>query len=156
MTGKRLITRPLTTESAAQAFPLIREVSGAGTLAEWLHFAQERLKGGKQTGVIVCERGPYIRGLFGWETEQGVGGQRKLVVQHFSVPGAWPPGDVIEALLDAIDTLALQLGCREIHVEMPISSQLHPAFAKHGLEPGSVGLYRKLNADAAFPMKPDA
>jgi hypothetical protein len=156
MTGKRLITRPLTAETAAQAFPLIREVSGSGTLAEWLHFAHERLESGEQTGVIVCERGPYIRGLFGWEMEKGVGGQRKLVVQHFSVPGAWPPGDVIEALLDAIDTLALQLGCREIHVEMPISSQLHPAFAKHGLLPGSVGLYRKVSGTHASSIKPDA
>jgi hypothetical protein len=125
-------------------------------LSEWLQFAQERLQGGEHTGVIVCERGPYIRGLFGWEAETGVGGQRKLVVQHFSVPGAWPPSDVIEALLDAIETLALQLGCREIHVEMPISSQLHPAFAKHGLLPGSVGLYRKVTGTQGSSIKPDA
>jgi hypothetical protein len=155
MTGKTLITRPLTAESAAQAFPLIREVSGAGTLSEWLLFAQERLQGGEQTGVIVCERGPYIRGLFGWETGQGVGGQRRLIVQHFSVPGAWPPGDVIEALLDAIDTLAIQLGCREIHLEMPISDRLHPAFAKHGLLPGSVGLYREIDRTEDSSIKPN-
>ena len=156
MTGKKLITRPLTAETAAQAFPLIREVSGSGTLAQWLHFAQERLESGEQAGVMVCERGPYIRGLFGWEMEKGVGGQCKLVVKHFSVPGAWPPGDVIEALLDAIDTLALQFGCPEIHVEMPISSQLHPAFAKHGLLPGSVGLYHKVNETHRSSKKPDA
>lgn len=156
MTGKRLITRPLTAEMAAQAYPLVRELSGSGTLAEWLSFANQHLGRGEQGGIIVCERGAYIRGLFGWEMKKGVGDQRQLVIRHFSVPGVLPPSDVIDALLDAVDALADRLGCREIQVEMPMSVQLHPAFAEHGLVPGSVGLHRRLPRKNAPERKADA
>lgn len=155
MTGKNLLIRPLTAELAAQAYPLVRELSGAGTLSEWLSFVQERLDRADQGGIIVCQRGPYIRGLFGWEMDKGVNGQSQLVIKHFSVPGVLPPRDVIDALLDAIDTLAQRMGCRGIQVEMPISAGLHPAFAEHGLVPGSVGLHRDLAYQAAA-QKPNA
>ncbi|MGE0154305.1 MAG: hypothetical protein AB7R90_16940 [Reyranellaceae bacterium] len=147
--------QPLKLEMAAQAYPLVRELSGAGTLSEWLSFVEERLRLGEQRGVIVCQRDAYIRGLFGWEMEKGVGDQRLIIIKHFSVPGVLPPRDVIDALLDAIETLAKQLGCREIRVEMPISATLHPAFAEHGLLPGSVGLHRKL-VDTGDLDKPNA
>jgi hypothetical protein len=141
---KPLLTRPLTAEMAAQAYPLVRELSGAGTLADWLRFADQHLGRGEQGGIIVCERGAYIRGLFGWEIGKSVGDQRLLVIRHFTVPGVLPSRDIIDALLDAIDTLADRLECREITVEMPISAQVHPAFAERGLVPDSVGLHRTL------------
>lgn len=130
---------------AAQAYPLVRELSGAGTLAEWLRFADQHLGRGEHGGIIVCERDSYIRGLFGWEIGKGVGDQRLLVIRHFTVPGVLPSRDVIDALLDAIDTLAERLDCKEIRVEMPISGQVHPAFAERGLVPDSVGLHRRLD-----------
>jgi hypothetical protein len=155
MGDRTLVTRPLTAEMAAQAYPLVRELSGAGSLSEWLAFAREHLAKGEEGGVIVCERGSYIRGLFGWETDKGVGGQRQLVVRHFSVPSVLPSRDVIDALLDAIDVLAKKLACQEIHLDMPISGQLHPAFAEHGLLPGTVGLHRRISTYET-QRKPDA
>lgn len=145
MVVKPLLTRPLTAEMAAQAYPLVRELSGAGTLADWLRFADQHLGPGGQSGIIVCERDTYIRGLFGWEIGKGVGDQRLLVIRHFTVPGVLPSRDVIDALLDAIDMLAERLDCREIRVEMPISGKVHPAFAERGLVPDSVGLHRRLD-----------
>lgn len=143
-------------EMAAQAYPLVRELSGAGTLADWLRFADQHLGRGEQGGIIVCERDSYIRGLFGWEIGKGVGDQRLLVIRHFTVPGVLPSRDVIDALLDAIDTLAGRLDCREIRVEMPISGQVHPAFAERGLVPDSVGLHRRLDKDDRSRGRSDA
>ena len=153
---KPLLTRPLTAEMAAQAYPLVRELSGAGTLADWLRFADQHLGRGEQGGIIVCERGAYIRGLFGWEIGKGVGDQRLLAIRHFTVPGVLPSRDVIDALLDAIETLAKRLECREITVEMPISTQLHPAFAERGLLPDSVGLHRLLGKSDRSRSRTDA
>lgn len=144
MAPQTLVMRPLTPEMATQAYPLVRDLTGAGTLEEWLRFTEQHLAKGDQAGVFVCQRGPYIRGLFGWEIKKGVGDQRQLVIRHFSVPGVLPASEIISALLDAVDALAERLDCREIHVEMPLSDELHPAFAKHGLVPGSVGLHRHL------------
>lgn len=144
MGTQTLVMRPLTAEMAAQAYPLVRDLTGAGTLEEWLRFTEQHLAQGDQAGVFVCQRGPYIRGLFGWEIKKGVGDQRQLVIRHFSVPGVLPASEIISALLDAVDALAERLDCREIHVEMPLSDRLHPAFAEHGLVPGSVGLHRHL------------
>lgn len=141
---------------AAQAYPLIRELSSAGTLAEWLRFAEQRLARGRESGVIICEREPYIRGLFGWEIVKNVSDRRLLVIRHFCVPGVLPPRDVMEALLDAIEALAQRLDCSEINVEMPLSAQLHPAFAERGLFPGSVGLYRHVVREHAAEGKLDA
>ncbi len=141
---------------AAQAYPLVRELSGAGTLADWLRFADQHLSRNDQGGIIVCERGAYIRGLFGWEIGKGVADQRLLVIRHFTVPGVLPSRDVIDALLDAIDTLAARLNCLEIRVEMPISGQVHPAFAERGLVPDSVGLHRRLDRDGRSRGRSDA
>jgi hypothetical protein len=144
MATKPLVMRPLSTEMAAQAYPLVRDLPGAGTLEKWMSFIEQHLAQGDQAGVLICERGPYIRGLFGWETKKGVGDQRQLVIRHFSVPGVLPASDVINALLEAVDALADRLDCHEIQVEMPLSDKLHPAFAEHGLVFGSVGLHRHL------------
>jgi hypothetical protein len=144
MAIKPLVMRPLTAEMAAQAYPLVRDLTGAGTLEKWLSFTEQHLAQGDQAGIMVCEREPYIRGLFGWETKKSVGDQRQLVIRHFSVPGVLPASEVIGALLDAIDALAERLNCREIHIDMPLSDKIHPAFAEHGLVPGSVGLHRRI------------
>jgi len=144
MSQKQLVTHPLTREGAAQAYPLVRELNGAGTLDEWLRFVERHLERGEEGGVIVCERGGYIRGLFGWEVRQGVGDRRELLVRHFTVPGVLEPRAVVDALLDAVDMLAERLHCAEIALELPMTASSHPAFAARGLVPGSIGLHRRL------------
>lgn len=134
----------MTRERAAQAYPLVRELNGAGTLEEWLRFVDRHLGRGEEGGVIVCERGGYIRGLFGWEVRQGVSDRRELLVRHFIVPGVLEPRAVVDALLDAVDQLAVRVKCVEIALELPMEAGRHPAFAARGLVPGSIGLHRQL------------
>lgn len=145
MSEKQLVTHPLTREGAAQAYPLVRELNGAGTLDEWLRFVERHLDRGQDGGVIVCERGGYIRGLFGWEVRLGVGDRRELLVRHFTVPGVLEPRAVVDALLDAVELLAERLHCAEIALELPMAASSHPAFAARGLVPGSIGLHRRLS-----------
>ncbi len=156
MSEKQLVTHPLTRAGAAQAYPLVRELNGAGTLDEWLRFVDRHLGRGEEGGIVVCERGGYIRGLFGWEIRQGVGDRRELLVRHFTVPGVLEPRAVVDALLDAVDALAVQLRCVEIALELPMAASGHPAFAAHGLVPGSVGLHRRLSERQKLGRPADA
>ena len=133
MSEKQLVTHPLTREGAAQAYPLVRELNGAGTLDEWLRFVERHLDRGQDGGVIV------------WEVRLGVGDRRELLVRHFTVPGVLEPRAVVDALLDAVELLAERLHCAEIALELPMAASSHPAFAARGLVPGSIGLHRRLS-----------
>ena len=146
----------MTLEGAAQAYPLVRDLNGAGTLEEWLRFVDRHLSRGEEGGIVVCERGDYIRGLFGWEVRQGVGDRRELLVRHFSVPGVLEPRAVVDALLDAVEMLAVRLKCVEIALELPMEAGRHPAFAARGLVPGSIGLHRQLSERQKRERQPDA
>lgn len=139
---------PLTVEQAARAYPLVREIPGAGSLQDWMRFVKELTSGAEgEAGVMVCEGDKYIRGLFGWRVCRDLACRRELQIKHFAAFGMLSARHVIDTMLDAVDVLADNLGCHHVMIEAPVGSPHVAAFTEKGHTVTAVGMRRRVDGD---------
>ena len=123
--------RHLDTHDSRQAFPLIQSLLPSLTLDEWLEFidALSLLPQPRASGVIAAYNGRgYIHGLFSYAVRADLAHGRILEVDNF-VAFEFPDArGVTRELADGMDRLAVDYGCRAIHVDLPERS-LAPAAA---------------------------
>ena len=59
----------LTSDRVAQAYPLVRDAMGHPSLEQWTEYAGslvDRKTSPSRAGIVVAERGNYIRGMFSY------------------------------------------------------------------------------------------
>jgi len=121
---KRYIVRFLPAEKVAQAFPLLQTVSEM-SLDQWQGYANERLVPapsvvGEHSGIVSVEndRG-YIYGLFGYQVDVDLQCGRVLRCENLVALHMFDPEAVVNALVEAMESLAKSKKCRAVHVRVP-------------------------------------
>lgn len=108
---------------AATVFPLVREVLPGLDLKAWLRFARNaaRRSQSAQSGIVVAYRDQRVFpcGMFTWRREADLAHGPLLVAEHFIAVDVLDPEPVMAALVEALDRLAVQLGCAAIRSVLP-------------------------------------
>lgn len=109
------IVEPLTESTARTAFPLIRAIVPALTIAGWLDFVGLTVHsdGASAGGIIVARasRTAYPVGLATWRRERGLDGERILVAEHVVALDLLDVEPIVRTLSQALDAIALRLDC---------------------------------------------
>ena len=159
MTGMAKIfhVRPVMASQIRRAFPLIRLMDSQLTLESWVRYAEalcRRQSGG--TGGIVSAQGEdgYIYGLFCYSVAPVSQPSRTLAVEHFVALDLFDGSAVIRALIDAIERIAHDHHCAQVHLTLPrerielgkIDDSLQGSFGGAGYEVDSVRLCKRLTS----------
>lgn len=150
-------TRTLSTDDAAQAYPLIRTANPKITLDDWLAYtarlAQVTDSGTAASGVVAFEskRG-YIHALFAYSIGFGLGIGPVLNVENFIALDIVDRAAAVTTLIEAVEKTARQHGCGVIHTHLPCDWADAPAsrtslFARlidAGYDRDTIGLSRRL------------
>jgi len=125
---------------AGPAYPLVRDVLGAGSLEAWLDFVEARQGVGDDCGVMAVKREGYIRGIFAWRLIRDLASDPVLAVDFFVVSDTLLHQSATCALLDGLEGLARQLGAKAIAADLEPGSDVMMHFHKRGFVVTSVGL----------------
>ncbi len=132
-----------------QAFPIVQSLMPRLGIDDWRSFAATlcRQPAG-QAGIMTVQSQGYIHGLFSYAVERHLVHHRVLRVDNIVVLDLFTPGTIAEALLQALDQLAVDLDCRGIQAMLPDGPQfggeyrnwLEARFRSHGHRIGAVML----------------
>jgi len=118
-------SKALTAEQAVQAFPLVRTMWPALTLDHWTNYVRSVTApdGNSPDGTqgiisIENERG-YIHGLFSYGVTHDVRHGSVLSIEDVIALDLVEGKSAIRALVETMEEVARDLGCRAIHVHMP-------------------------------------
>lgn len=131
----------LSRDAAAPAYPLVRDVAGAGSLQAWLDFVAARQTTGDESGVLAVKRGGYIRGVFAWRLVRDLADKPVLAVDFFVVSDTLLRQSATLALLDGLDALARRLGAHAIAADLEPGSEAMDYFHQRGFEVTRVKLH---------------
>ena len=126
--------------TAAAAYPLVREVAGAGSLDEWLRFVAARQNLNDESGIMVLRRDGYVRGVFAWRLTRDLANRPVLSVELFAVLDTLLRQSASTALLDGLEALARRLGAATIAADLEPGSDLMNHFRQRGFVVGSIGV----------------
>jgi hypothetical protein len=117
--------KSLTSDQAAQAFPLIQTIAPNLTLERWNEFVQRLIDPtgpvqARRAGIVTLqsERG-YIHGLFCYTVEVDLQHGHVLSVENFIALDLIEHEAAVRALFDTMEETAYDLGCHAIHVHLP-------------------------------------
>ena len=160
MTGMAKIfhVRPVTASQIRQAFPLIRLMDSQLTLESWVRYAEAlyRRQDGGAGGIVSAQGGDgYIYGLFCYSIAPAPQFSRTLAVEHFVALDLFDGSAVIRALIDAIERIARDHHCAQVHLTLPrarielgkIDGSLQDSFGGAGYEVDSVRLCKRLASE---------
>ncbi len=124
MPGLRLL--PLTPQKVAQAYALIQLVAPDVSLAAWRKFARQRMSGAcaSSGGVHTIQNAHgTILGLASYCADDGWNNVRTFTVDHLVVVATTERQQdaVLSALLDALETIAVNYGCSAIQFKLAAS-----------------------------------
>ncbi|RMD61838.1 MAG: hypothetical protein D6826_08905 [Alphaproteobacteria bacterium] len=119
---RSLTIHPLTPERIAPAFPLVQTAFPDVTLAEWAAFAKRLLDENNPPGTgilsVLSER-DYIAGLAVHHVERDLRHGPALIADHFIALDLFGRGAVVQALAEALETLARGYDCNAVHILIP-------------------------------------
>ena len=121
---KQFKLAPLRGDRILQAYPLVREVAGEFSVAEWRAFVKTMLKaraGGADRRDIVGIRSSndYLRGLFTYRVVPDLRHGRTLDVEFFMVESVFSPREIAASLMAGVEDVARAEDCNAIHVNLP-------------------------------------
>ncbi len=114
--------RHLAEAGVDQAFPLVREIAGSLSLADWRRHAAMLIWTGRErppdSGIVVVQRhnSNYIRGLCAYRLCPDLAVSFRLIVGCFAVPEAVDCASVARALIAACGSIAEAHDCRAVQV----------------------------------------
>jgi hypothetical protein len=119
------------------AWPLVRLANPTVTLAKWVAFARSvRRRRGERAGIMaIQDQRATIHALAIHRTVQSVDGEKLFVVDPL-ICARLPGRDLDDAIVDALRSAALAIGCTGIVVDTPIISPGSTPIASPLLERG--------------------
>lgn len=121
--------RRLSEAQICQAFPLVREIAGSLSLAQWQRYARRLLaksRGSRaENGILVARRlgSIYLRGLCSYRTVPDLLMRDRLVVGCFAVPATIDCEAVARELIHACQAIAQARGCRSVQFQLGESNR---------------------------------
>lgn len=116
--------RHLTEAQVSQAFPLVREIAGSLTIAQWHQYASRLLATGKglrrEGGIIVAHQhgSIYIRGLCAYRLFPDLIARNRLIAGCFAVPETIDCDSVARELVAACDSIAEAHDCGTVQIQL--------------------------------------
>lgn len=127
----RFTPKPLSDRQIDQAFPLVQSILPGIRVEDWRHYASKLISpSDRLTGIMTVQNRGYIYGLFSYRVENNLQHGCMLMVENFIVLELFNPGGAASALLEAMDSLADELGCSAIHTTLPNSEQFTPNYRR--------------------------
>ncbi len=145
-----------------QAFPIVQSLMPGLSVEDWRYFAARITEYRDDlAGIMTVQSQGYIHGLFSYKAEPHLAHGRVLMVDNFIVLDLFNPAAVAEALLRAMDELALRLDCKATHTMLPDGPHamadyrhwLLGRFRTQGHQMESVALCKRLGQEAAAPPR---
>ena len=119
---RRFVVKRLTSDRAAQAFPLIQSDFGDLTLEQWLtyvsHLLDSKSIGERGIACVESEQG-YIHGLFVFRVLEDLRHGKTLVCEYLVAQDLVESELVISKLVDSMERLAAESDCVAIHAFLP-------------------------------------
>ena len=121
--------RRLSEAQIGQAFPLVREIAGSLSLAQWQRYARRQLARGQgsraENSIIAARRlgSIYLRGLCSYRTVPDLLMRDRLVVGCFAVPATIDCEAVARELIRACQAIARAQGCRSVQFQLGESNR---------------------------------
>jgi len=124
-----LVPRLLDKAAIGRAYPLVLNIAPGITLERWNHFARPQIASRSSKwprGLMTIQNAAgYILGLFVFEVRDDLHENRTLCISNIIVPNV-PGRDTIWAsMVDTVETLARDNGCRGIRAE--VADDLDPS-----------------------------
>ncbi len=116
--------RPLTEAEIGQAFPLVREIAGALSLADWRRYAGQSLAAGRGIGrdggfIGARQHGSiYLRGLCAYRLFPDLAAQNRFMAGCFAVPETIDCVAVARALIGACTSIAESANCGAVQIHL--------------------------------------
>jgi len=111
---------PLGPEGIDQAYPIVHTQYPALSLDNWRHYAQDLIVGDTPArGVMTAQHGGYIRGLFCHWPDRSLMHGDLLVVDNFTVMDMFDSTGAVNALIEAMESMAERFRCCAIHTLLP-------------------------------------
>ncbi len=116
--------RHLTEAQVSQAFPLVREIAGAVSIAQWQQYASRLLATGKglrrEGGTIVAHQHDsiYIRGLCAYRLFPDLMARDRLIAGCFAVPETIDCASVARELITACHAIAEAHDCCTVQIHL--------------------------------------
>jgi hypothetical protein len=114
-----------------QAYPIVQSIVPGLKVDDWRMFARRvHDLSADVAGIMTVQSKGYIHGLFSYTVEPHLQHRRVLSVNNVVVVDLFDPGAVAEALLEAMEALALDLDCRAIHTMLPNGPHSPPNYRR--------------------------
>lgn len=116
--------RHLTEAQVSQAFPLVREIAGTLSIAQWQQYAARLLVTGKgqrrEAGIIAAiQHGSiYIRGLVVYHLFPDLMARDRLIAGCFAVPETIDCDSVARQLIAACQAVAEERACGTVQIQL--------------------------------------
>lgn len=115
-------TSHLSPNRLEQAWPLVRELSGAPSLESWCNFARTMTTPAApdevRRGILVAERKRTIRGLVSYETVADITYGRVLFLRNVVILDLALGENIARALHGHSVEVAEETSCRSMHIEV--------------------------------------
>ncbi len=123
MTRKYLV-KPLGSDQAPQAYPLVQSASPQLTLDQWLDYVRALARDARVDplagGVMsVQNRDGYIYGIYCHAVEHDIQHGKVLKVSNFVAANLYDSTGVMDGLIDSMASIARDHGCAAVHVDLP-------------------------------------
>ena len=146
--------QPLTAPEIRATFPLIREVAPGLGFAEWTRFARRMLSAAAtdKAGIMVARIGDRAIpvGLYIWHVVRELGSGRALTAEKVVAFDLTDRHIVGDALVESLETLALDLGVDAVKAVMHgRSADVAASFRGAGLRPDAEILRKSASATSA-------
>ena len=116
-----IVVAPLAPDQIRPAWPLVRVGNPGLSLAQWLRFARRTIRpagSGKPRphGVMVARRRgrPLLCGLVCYQRVRDIACGEVLNAGHYIALDIIDPAPVLDALVGAVEALAVELGCSAV------------------------------------------
>ncbi len=157
---RKYLVKPLGSDQAPQAYPLVQSASPQLTLDQWLGYVRGLVRDGEDDqpagGVMsVQNRDGYIYGIYCHAVESDIKHGKVLKVSHFVAANLFDSTGVVDGLIDSMASVARDHGCAAVHVDIPEEArrEARPAegvvnrFKGAGYQVESVALCRPVRKD---------
>lgn len=111
---------PLGPKGIDQAYPIIHTQYPEIALDGWRRYAQDLMAAGAPAhGIMTAQHGGYIRGLFCHWPDRSLLHGELLVVDNFTVMDMFDAAGAVNALIEAMESMAERFRCCAIHTLLP-------------------------------------
>lgn len=111
---------PLGPDAIDQAYPIVHTQYPDISLESWRRYALGLMTDGSPArGVMTAQHGGYIRGLFCHWPDHSLRHGELLMVDNFAVMDMFDATGAVNALIDAMESMAERFRCCAIHTMLP-------------------------------------